>query len=432
MTLTSIRRTVGTRSIALRVIALAMVTVASHGAVRAQRDYKPVRVGDKFPDITLPLLGSRNEKIRVQDLRGRPVVFYLWATWCPSCVATIPLMNEMQSRFGDSVRIILVNDFEKRSVVERFVAKRANNARLRINLPIVFGDSILTKVILPHHGVPQLYWLNASGEISYHTSKADITEENIRSFIRAGTIDEKKPPAPIRLTTLWKSELDLGDKGDYSRLTLKASGGSSISCSGYTIRDLYRFAFGSIVANVNRERVWIDPLLQSRVVIEGLPAHEAASAIYSYALKAPDFTAPERLCDRMKADLDNYFGLRALMEKRSMKYYSLTIPDTMRFYGKATGKRVYKITDVEFYLNNIPVHDVLQNLEAGGRSRSGFPGQYPVVDNSGYKGLLADIEVDVDTSDPAALDRALSKCGLRLQLVEGPLEVLVVRPANQD
>jgi thiol-disulfide isomerase/thioredoxin len=57
-----------------------------------------------------------------ESLRGKPVVIEFWATWCGPCIAEIPHLNELASRFKE-VQFISITD-EAASVVEAFLAKR--------------------------------------------------------------------------------------------------------------------------------------------------------------------------------------------------------------------------------------------------------------------------------------------------------------------
>ncbi len=57
----------------------------------------------KFKDLpavklTLPLLGGG--EVSLQDLRGKPVLLTLFATWSLRCQAEVPLFSQLQERYG--------------------------------------------------------------------------------------------------------------------------------------------------------------------------------------------------------------------------------------------------------------------------------------------------------------------------------------------
>ena len=55
-------------------------------------------------------------------LRGKPVVIEFWVTWCGMCVAEIPRLNELVTKFPD-IQFLSITD-EELPVVEPFLAKR--------------------------------------------------------------------------------------------------------------------------------------------------------------------------------------------------------------------------------------------------------------------------------------------------------------------
>ena len=39
------------------------------------------QIGDKFPDINLPIVGKENKTIRISDFRGEKVLLFMWGSW---------------------------------------------------------------------------------------------------------------------------------------------------------------------------------------------------------------------------------------------------------------------------------------------------------------------------------------------------------------
>ena len=67
-------------------------------------------VGDRFADLTLTTLSG--EEINTADLRGKIVVFNVWATWCPPCKAELPDFNIIASEYADDVVIIAAHSYD--------------------------------------------------------------------------------------------------------------------------------------------------------------------------------------------------------------------------------------------------------------------------------------------------------------------------------
>ncbi len=63
--------------------------------------------------------------LSLAELRGKPVLLNLWATWCAPCVIEMPLLDTLAGELGDSVRVLTVSeDMKGAEVVEPFFAER--------------------------------------------------------------------------------------------------------------------------------------------------------------------------------------------------------------------------------------------------------------------------------------------------------------------
>ena len=68
------------------------------------------KVGERFNDLTLTDLSGN--KLNTADLRGKIIIFNLWATWCPPCVAELPGFNEIAREYADDVVIVAVHVYD--------------------------------------------------------------------------------------------------------------------------------------------------------------------------------------------------------------------------------------------------------------------------------------------------------------------------------
>ena len=71
--------------------------------------------------------------IDLKDYIGKkPVVLDFWASWCPNCQRSMPVLNQLYSKYKDDVEVIGVNIKEPESLIKEFVDS------YKINFPIVF------------------------------------------------------------------------------------------------------------------------------------------------------------------------------------------------------------------------------------------------------------------------------------------------------
>ncbi len=73
-----------------------------------QRKAASPGVGASAPDFTLNDLNGSPHTLSA--LRGKVVVLDFWATWCPPCRASIPVLNRIYQRFhGEGVKVMGVS-----------------------------------------------------------------------------------------------------------------------------------------------------------------------------------------------------------------------------------------------------------------------------------------------------------------------------------
>ncbi|MDN7241508.1 redoxin domain-containing protein [Planococcus sp. N028] len=106
--------------------------------------------GEVAPDFELTTLSG--ETVKLSDYKGKKVILNFWATWCPPCIAEMPLMqNYYEKAQEENVEILAVNlTTEDRGIhkVEEFV--KSNNLTFPIPMDIK-GDigSIYQAVTIP-------------------------------------------------------------------------------------------------------------------------------------------------------------------------------------------------------------------------------------------------------------------------------------------
>jgi thiol-disulfide isomerase/thioredoxin len=61
---------------------------------------------------------------KLSDLKGKPVLVNLWATWCVPCIKELPTLDALAARDAGKLQVVLVNqDLEGARVVTPFLRK---------------------------------------------------------------------------------------------------------------------------------------------------------------------------------------------------------------------------------------------------------------------------------------------------------------------
>ena len=85
---------------------------------------------------------ASEEKVRMLDFKGKPIVVNLWATWCGPCKVELPSFEELYQEYGDRVQFMMVNltdgKQEKKEDVQGFISKR------NYTFPVFFNISIIS------------------------------------------------------------------------------------------------------------------------------------------------------------------------------------------------------------------------------------------------------------------------------------------------
>lgn len=125
-------------------------------------------IGKPFPAFALTSLDDPAQTLTQDDLKGKPALVNVWATWCPSCRAEHPVLNKLKQM---GVIIHGVNYKDERAPAQKWLRELHNPYQLNIEDPK--GSLGLD---LGVYGAPETFLIDARGIIRH-------------KFV--GTIDER-------------------------------------------------------------------------------------------------------------------------------------------------------------------------------------------------------------------------------------------------
>ena len=80
------------------------------------------RAAKPLPEFVLPQVLAPGREFRSDELRGEPALHNVWASWCPPCLAELPLLISVT----DEVRIYGINYKDKRGDAIRWLDQHGN------------------------------------------------------------------------------------------------------------------------------------------------------------------------------------------------------------------------------------------------------------------------------------------------------------------
>jgi cytochrome c biogenesis protein CcmG/thiol:disulfide interchange protein DsbE len=118
--------------------------------------------GEGFLAPDFALQNTQGQIIRLSDLRGKPVLINLWASWCPPCQAEMPAMQKTYEIYaGQGFTILAVNTTyqDEKTAALAFVTQRG------LTFPILFDLDGSVSRTYQVHSMPTSFFIDRQGVI---------------------------------------------------------------------------------------------------------------------------------------------------------------------------------------------------------------------------------------------------------------------------
>ncbi|RZL20117.1 MAG: TlpA family protein disulfide reductase [Pedobacter sp.] len=413
---------------------------------------KNYKVGDRLPELTISNVINYKESIlKLADFKGKLVIIDFWATWCASCLKSMPKLQAIQKLYNDKVKIISVTS-EPKEVVNKFFKKTSNEELRNLDLTIVTDDRLL-KQMFRHQILPHIVWIDRDGVVSSITSSKEVSIINIQTMLDAKMPDVIKQKADIRYNNkkpllLGGLPPDLIELKYNSTMTGYVSGLPSSSAftnapkdgvrwivnTNEIIQGLYKTALGKFngyfMAN---NRTLLEFRDSTKVFLywrnkdwKGLNKDSLLrNTAFCYELRVPESVSENEMFKMMHQDVDRImkpmFGITGRLEKRKVSCLVVSRKSGENVLATKGGTSQKSSDSFGYKLTNYNFDDFLSELawKHFGRYTT------PLINETGYNGYV-DMSIEGDLNNLDVVKQEFSKYGLVIELKERIIDMIIV------
>ena len=124
--------------------------------------------GKPLPEFVLPEVRDPSREFRTEEFAGEPALLNVWASWCPPCLAELPLLISVT----DEVRIYGLNYKDKRADAVQWLERNGNPFIKSGHDP---EGEVARKFGI--YGVPETFVIDRNGRIVHrHTGPISVRE----------------------------------------------------------------------------------------------------------------------------------------------------------------------------------------------------------------------------------------------------------------
>ena len=164
-------------------VLLAAITLRAKAELNIGSDAPPLHVSEWVKGTPVDLAKDASKRIHVLEF---------WAVWCPPCKMSVPLLTDMQKKFGKDVTIIGITEPDmgqnSPSAVRRFVKERGS--QMDYTVAIDSGRTTQSYMVAAGAmGIPHAFVIDKKGKIAWQGSPLDPELDSVLTQLVAGTYD---------------------------------------------------------------------------------------------------------------------------------------------------------------------------------------------------------------------------------------------------
>ncbi|MCH2265849.1 MAG: redoxin domain-containing protein [SAR324 cluster bacterium] len=162
---------------------LGLIALFAFGFTTDPKKVPSPLIGNPAPDFEVTAL-SGVEKIRLSELKGKPVLLNYWASWCQECKVEAPVLEAFHQKYGSATEQIKVVGIaiQDTPVNAKAFAQRFGKSYF-LGLDDYAGNIALDYGI---YGVPETFFIDPEGTIFYKHIGAvtdELLEKKFKPFL---------------------------------------------------------------------------------------------------------------------------------------------------------------------------------------------------------------------------------------------------------
>jgi thiol-disulfide isomerase/thioredoxin len=147
---------VQTRGLLVAGAILVVSAMLVSGCTRGARQSETLEIGRPAPSFRLPDLNG--QQVSLDQFKGKVVLLDFWATWCGPCRMIMPLLENLQKEYPDTLVLLAVNLQESREEVREFMRQEKLHSRVVLDEQGAVGslygaEAIPMQVLIDKSGI---------------------------------------------------------------------------------------------------------------------------------------------------------------------------------------------------------------------------------------------------------------------------------------